>query len=253
MYLWRRLATPQWWIDNEESLRAQFGTKLTVIEQLNRRRLQIEVACGSPRAPKQFGGRVKKLPRDWLQQILGKQKTQPLKVGNRKLIIPAGAAFGTGAHATTAMSLRLLEHVTQRWEPGWSLVDLGTGSGILALAARFLGAGRVVAIDVDPVAVSAAKENARRNKIDSVDFRVADVRRWKFPRSIDIISANLFSELLIEILPKLRASYYLILSGVLRIQERELRRALRSHKIDIIEVCRRGKWVAVAAKTNLTR
>src|SRR5207244_8103824 len=59
------------------------------------------------------------------------------------LVIPASAAFGTGGHATTAMSLRLLERLTRKWEKGWSLADLGTGSGILALAAKRFGAGRV--------------------------------------------------------------------------------------------------------------
>ncbi|HXO92787.1 MAG TPA: 50S ribosomal protein L11 methyltransferase, partial [Candidatus Acidoferrum sp.] len=54
-----------------------------------------------------------------------------------------------------------LEQLTRRWEPGWSLVDLGTGSGILALAAKCLGAGRVVGIDNDPMAISMAKSNAR--------------------------------------------------------------------------------------------
>src|SRR5882672_5346772 len=72
------------------------------------------------------------------------------------LVIPASLAFGTGEHATTAMSLRFLEQLSRRWKRGWSLVDLGTGSGILALAAKRFGAGRVTAIDVDPTAISIA-------------------------------------------------------------------------------------------------
>src|SRR5213079_2251151 len=106
---------------------------------------------------------------------------------NQKLIIPAGVAFGTGEHATTAMSLRLLEKLTRRWKPGWSIVDLGTGSGILALAGKRFGANRVIGIDNDPTAIATAKENARLNKIDNVDFRVTDVRRWKPPPKIDIV------------------------------------------------------------------
>ena len=76
--------------------------------------------------------------------------------------------------------------------------------GILALAAERFGAKRVIAIDDDPVAIATARANARRNKLDNIDFRVADVRRWPFPPRIEIITANLFSELLIEILPKLK-------------------------------------------------
>jgi ribosomal protein L11 methylase PrmA len=71
------------------------------------------------------------------------------------------------------------------------------------------------------------------------------VRRWKSSRQIDIVTANLFSELLIKILPKLKAARWMILSGILRNQERDVTRALRRHKIDIVQVRRHGKWVAI--------
>jgi len=248
MFLWRRLATWQWWNDHEETLRAKFGDQLAVIERPGRKRLQIEIVCASPVPVRKFGGRIEKLPRDWLERFLRLQKTKPLKIGNRHLIIPAGAAFGTGDHATTALSLRMLERLTRNWQPGWSLVDLGTGSGILALAGRCLGAKRAIGIDIDPTAISTAKENARRNRIERVKFQTADVRHWRIPPKVDILTANLFSELLIEILPKLRRSRWLILSGVLREHEREVSRGLKRHKIDIVNVRRRGKWLAIVAK-----
>jgi ribosomal protein L11 methyltransferase len=93
-----------------------------------------------------------------------------------------------------------------------------------------------------------AKENARLNKIDNVTFRIGDLRHWRFPRKIDIVAANLFSELLVEILPRLKHARRLILSGLLREQERDVRRALTRNKIDIVEVRRRGKWVAILAR-----
>ena len=131
-------------------------------------------------------------------------------------------------------------------DKNWALLDLGTGTGILALAAKKLGAARVIAIDHDPIAIATAKANARRNKIDNVVFRVADLRRWKFPRKVDIIAANLFSELLIEILPKLKRAHCLILSGILREQVAQLDRALKRNGIAIVERRRRGKWIALA-------
>ena len=115
------------------------------------------------------------------------------------------------------------------------------------VAARF-GAKHVIAIDHDPVAIATAKENARRNKIDNIDFRVADVRRWKFSPRTEIITANLFSELLIEILPKLKRAQWLILSGILREQEARLVRALKRNGIAIAEMRRRGKWIAILAQ-----
>jgi ribosomal protein L11 methylase PrmA len=168
----------------------------------------------------------------------------------RLLVIPASAAFGTGEHATTAMSLRLLERLTREWKNSWSLADLGTGSGILALAAERFGSRRVVGIDVDPKAISVAKANARLNKIDNVDFKLGDLRKWKSWAGKDIVAANLYSELLIEILPKLKRGHWLILSGVLRIHENKLFHALRRNKIEIVKVNRRGKWIAVLAKAS---
>lgn len=248
MYLWRRGATAKWWNGNEEGLRAISGNHLAIIQRANRKRLQLEVASKSRaqlhRLRKRFGGRVKQLPRDWLKRSL-RRKTKPIKIGKKRLVIPAGAAFGTGEHATTAMCLAKLKRIVRA---GDVVVDLGTGSGILAMAARLLGARRIIAIDNDPIAIRVAKENARLNGIDQVTFRLADVRNWKFQRTIDIIVANLFSELLIEILPKLSAARSLILSGFLRNQERDVRCALTRHKIDIVAVRRRGKWVAILAR-----
>ena len=138
------------------------------------------------------------------------------------------------------------------------IVDLGTGSGILALAAKRLGAARVIGVDNDRVAISTAKENARLNKIKGMQFRVDDVRHWKshakslllrsgFGGRVDIVTANLFSELLIEILPSLKCTRWLILSGILREQESDVTRALKRNKIDILQLRRRGKWVAILA------
>jgi ribosomal protein L11 methyltransferase len=269
MYLWRKAAEPRWLSAHEEILEARSRGALVVISRPGRKRLQLEIPCDSRRASQrfihEFGGRVEKLPCDWLKRFARTEKPKPLRIGKRllvvrsptkreavsfpySLIVSAGAAFGTGEHATTAMSLRLLEEVTRTRKPQF-VVDLGTGSGILALAASCFGAEHVVAVDIDPIALATAETNARLNKIENVDFQLGDVRRWNSARRIDIVTANLFSELLIQILPKLKRSSCLILSGVLRTQEKEFVRALRRRKIDLVEVRRRGKWIAVLAKT----
>lgn len=272
MYLWRKTAGPCWLSAREERLQASARGALAIIARPGRKRVQIEIACTSRNESRklvqEFGGSAKKLRRDWLKRFAHKEKPKPLRIGKRlmvvrsptkreagrsphSLIVPAGAAFGTGEHATTAMSLRLLEEVTRGTEPKF-VVDLGTGSGILALAAKCFGARRVVGIDVDPTAISTAKASAHLNKIDNIDFQLGDVRRWKPAGAIEIVTANLSSELLIEILPKLKRSNWLMLSGVLRAQEKEFVRALRRHKIEIVEVRRRGKWIAVLAKSSVS-
>ncbi len=239
MYLWRKTVEPHWLDTREKILQTRSRGRLAIISRPGRRRLQLEIPCRSRNQSqtlvKEFGGRAEKLPRDWLKRFTRVSKTKPLKLGKRLLIskqgdsqitsevgkppllvIPASTAFGTGEHATTAMSLRLLEQLTREWKSGWSLADLGTGSGILALAAKRFGARRVLAIDVDPVAISTAKINARRNGIGGVDFQLADLRHWKLPRNLEIVTANLFSGLLMRLLPKL--------------------------------IKRRGKWITVLAK-----
>jgi ribosomal protein L11 methyltransferase len=164
------------------------------------------------------------------------------------LVVPASLAFGTGEHATTAMTLRFLEQLTRRWERGWSLVDLGTGSGILALAAKRFGAGLVIGVDNDPAAISMAKSNARLNKIRGATFQLGDVHRWNPAQKTDVITANLYSDLLIEILPKLRGGEWLILSGILRSQKHEFVRALQRNHLDVVNMKRRGKWMAFLAR-----
>jgi ribosomal protein L11 methyltransferase len=308
MFVWRKRARAGWLAANEVALREIAGGRLAIVSKPAHRNVITEIAspnCSQlEKIRRRFGGVIEKLPRNWLRKFLGEQKSKPLKIGKRlvivsstaskrmkrTLVIPTGAAFGTGEHVTTAMSLRMLERLTRVWGaqaaslpssaacrrnklfqnvsansrrsgPDWrfqagslrspdkefSLLDLGTGSGILALAAKKFGAGKVIAIDHDPIAIATAKKNARRNKIAHVDFRLADVRRWKFPAGIDLITANLFSELLIEILPKLKCAGWLILSGVLREQEPQLLRALKRNGISIVETRRRGKWIALLA------
>jgi ribosomal protein L11 methyltransferase len=273
MYLWRKIAEPRWLRAHETILQARSGGRLAIISRPGRKRRQLEIPCASRndsrKLVEQFGGRTEKLPRNWLQRFARLLQSKPIKVGKRLvitgrvdfqtpkafvlrkprlLVIPASTAFGTGEHATTAMSLRLLERLTREWKNSWSLADLGTGSGILALAAKRFGAGRVVGIDVDPKAISVAKANARSNKIDNVDFKLTDLRKWKSWVGTDIVAANLYSELLIEILPKLKRGRWLILSGVLRMHEDKFFHALRRNKIEVVKINRRGKWIAVLAK-----
>lgn len=272
MHLWRKLVEPGWLSEHQKVLQALSGGRLVVISRPGRKRLQLEIACASRNVSRklveEFGGRIETWPRDWLKRFADPGKSKTLTIGKRLLIsntgralasrvsrhegrfglfIPASAAFGTGQHVTTAMSLRFLEQLTRKWTNGWSLADLGTGSGILALAAKRFGAGRVTGIDIDPKVICVAKANARLNEIVNANFQLADVRRWKPSAAWDIIAANLYSELLIEILPKLKRSNWLILSGVLRAQEKEFLRALRRNKIEIAKAKRRGKWIAVLA------
>ena len=161
--------------------------------------------------------------------------------------------------------MRLLEETTRKFAAGWRLLDAGTGTGILALAARILGAGEAVGIDNDPRAIAVARSNARLNRIGRVQFRVGDVLRVKVSDlpvqgrktaapAYDIVTANLFSELLIALLAGFRQELTphgrLILSGILREQADEVTAALAESGFSLERKRRRGKWVALLASAK---
>ena len=265
-YIWQKSATATWLVQNEELVREQTNGSYATIERPGMSRVRLESFCETRRAAEGLksilGGSVRPLPSDWSERFFAAHRTAPLKIGRRltissdeddvaageRLIIPAGVAFGTGEHATTAMSLRLLERATRPLPLGWRMLDAGTGSGILALAGWRFGARRVLAIDNDAMALSAAKENARRNGVRGVTFIVGDVQK-RIRGTFDVVTANLYSELLITVLPKFREVLTpdgsLILSGVLRQQERELTAGLRETGLRATETRRRGKWIAL--------
>ena len=99
------------------------------------------------------------------------------------------------------------------------------------------------------MAISTARSNSRANKLRGVQFLFGDAHSWKPPGRIDILIANLFSELLIELRPKFRHTKWLILSGILRAQEQQIVRALQQYRIDILKIRRRGKWIAILARS----
>jgi ribosomal protein L11 methyltransferase len=247
----------------------RFGGALAIIEQREKARTLIEVSCGTRKEAshlhREFGGAIQKLRNDWLEQLTKRNRAKPLRIGSRlivsptrapatgtrTIVIPAEAAFGTGEHATTALCLRMLERITRKRDVAWSMLDAGTGSGILAIAGSCFGANPIVAMDNDPVACAIASRNAEANRVHNIEFRTGDVLKDTFGRRFDIITANLYSEILIAALPVwkrcLAKSGSLIFSGVLRSQERSVVAALRRNGFAVSETRRRGKWIALLA------
>jgi len=255
MYLWRKRADPKWLRRYEQNLHLRFGSALAIIKRPERARTVVEVSCPTQRAAlelqREFGGGIQKLRADWLEQFAKRPQVKAVWIASRLIVIPPEAAFGTGEHATTAMCLRMLERVARERHNCWTMLDAGTGSGILAIAGSYLGAKKVLAIDSDPLACSIAERNARANGVRNIEFRTGDVLKLKLRGKFDIITANLFSEILIAAVPiwsrHLASDGCLILSGVLRSQERTLLSALRHRHFGAREIKRRGKWIALLA------
>ncbi|MFL6590830.1 MAG: 50S ribosomal protein L11 methyltransferase [Chthoniobacterales bacterium] len=268
MYIWRKRATAEWLSDRLDDLLDEFGGALAIIEQPGSPRSVVQISTTKKKGDhlvRESGGTLERLPTDWLQQYAKQSRTKPLRIGSRltveptpgarnekTIVIPAEAAFGTGQHATTAMCLRLVERMTRRWPHGWRMLDAGTGSGILAIGGARFGAGRVIAIENDPVASATAARNAKINRVSNIKLRVGDVLQQKLTGRFDLITANLYTEILIAALPAWRRHLtddgLLILSGVLRSQERILLAALRRNRLAAREIKRRGKWIALLAE-----
>ena len=199
-----------------------------------------------------FGGKMTQLaPEAWI----GSQSRPPFSIRGRlrihsddatfraaentgrDIFIPAGMAFGTGDHATTATCLRLLCDIVPHLPSGWRALDAGTGTGILAIAAEKLGASAVEAFDFDPVCIRVSKENAKANHCRKIAFSKADV-----------VLANLYSELLIASAPglvkKLKPRGHFIFSGVLVRQAAEVSAALEQCGLGTPRLIKRGKWCA---------
>jgi ribosomal protein L11 methyltransferase len=149
----------------------------------------------------------------------------PPPPGAAEVVLDPGMAFGTGSHPTTSLCLAALSDLLLA-RPGATVLDVGTGSGLLAIAARKLGAGRVAANDEDPVAVEVARENAERNGT-ALELTGAPVEA--IPGTFDVVVANILANVLVALAPALAAKLapggVLLLSGILAPQEEEVRGA----------------------------
>jgi ribosomal protein L11 methyltransferase len=172
----------------------------------------------------------------------------PAQPGDVVITLDPGQAFGTGDHATTRMTLELLE---RRLAPGQTVYDIGTGSGILAIAALKLGASHVVATDLDPVCARAARENLCRNGVaDRASLVLADGLDC-LRRPADLILTNIVSAMLVRLAPAaarlLRPGGTWLASGMIRDNERDVARAIDSAGMRLVERLEEDEWVAVAA------
>ena len=144
---------------------------------------------------------------------------EPTEPNARNIILDPGLAFGTGTHATTHMCLQWLSDQTL---DGQRVLDYGSGSGILAIAAIFSGAQHADAVDIDPLAVDACVENAKRNNVNaSMDAYLPNTLP-AIEKSYDLVIANILAEVIIELretlLENLKPNGTLLLTGILTTQ-----------------------------------
>jgi ribosomal protein L11 methyltransferase len=168
--------------------------------------------------------------------------------GEVVLTIDPGQAFGTGTHETTRMCLRFVEDLYDLRDPPRSVLDVGTGTGILGIAAAALGAGSVLGIDTDPVAVEAAGRNAEGNAVAG-RFRAAETPLPEVPGEYDLVLGNLLAEILADLAGELVARCapggHLVLSGILSEKSGMVSEEFRRHGATQVSEAADGQWVAL--------
>jgi len=249
-------------------IRASFPGRVAVrplVERIRRYQDSL-VALGFPKVVR--GAEVRGLPlEDWGHKW--KENFKPLPVGRRLLVVPPwetipplndrlviwidpAMAFGTGHHATTRMCLQALEDFMDRWVEAWRpvILDVGTGTGILAIAAAALGAERVVAIDTDPEACEAARGNLVRNEPRGrVEVYCGGITILDQNARFDLILANLDTRALGSLFPSFAARLApvgrLIVSGIPLQDEAPLASLLQSARLHVIDRQVETDWLCL--------
>lgn len=172
--------------------------------------------------------------------------------------IDPGTAFGTGMHETTQLCIRQLQkYVT----PESTVLDVGTGSGILGIAALILGADRVQGTDLDENAIAAVRENLGSNGISPERFAVRQgnildeksVQDWVGYEKYDIVVANILAPVIIllqkEVPVHMKKGGVLITSGIIDLKEEEVKKAFAANdQLELLEITHQGEWVSVTAR-----
>ena len=191
---------------------------------------------------------------------------KPVKIGEKIVIVPAwekydpaegelvvrmdpGMAFGTGTHETTRLVIGLLEKYVK---PGDRVLDVGCGSGILAICASRLGAAECKAYDIDPVAVKVARENIRDSGLENVSCDVSDLLAGVDRKhgAYDVICANIVADIIIRMSPDvgnlMHEKSVLLTSGIISERADDVIAALSEHGLQVLERREENGWCALA-------
>lgn len=185
------------------------------------------------------------------------EEVKPEDTDKKILHIDPGTAFGTGMHETTQLCIRQLKkYIT----PQTKLLDVGTGSGILAIVSLLYGISHAVGTDLDPCALEAVQENMRENHIgpESFEMMIGNIITDKEVQDkvgyerYDIVVANILADVLIMltpvIVPHLKAGGIYITSGIIDNKEQTVRDAVEAAGLEVTEVTYQGEWVSVTAR-----
>ncbi len=274
MYVWSKLSAAKWEDAWEERFHGPLQTGLAITRLPGGKNIRVEVYCtkrpDAARIQKEWGGSIRELKQqNWAAQAA--ERLQPVIIRDALIVahngeiaaemrekhpdrhvlcIPGEMAFGTGDHATTSTCLRLLvDYAAQKRRAGesWSLLDLGCGTGILAIAAAKLGAKPVDGFDFDAAAVKVANKNVRLNGTKGLKFTQDDVTKWQPSVQYDVVAANIFYDVLTlsfdRIASAAKPGGIVMVSGILHTQAEGCLAAGTKAGLKFEKPIRRGKWV----------
>ena len=165
--------------------------------------------------------------------------------------IDPGRAFGTGTHPTTSLCIKLME---ENIKEGDTVIDVGTGSGILMVASEKLGAGKIVGTDIDPVAIEVAEENLLLNKVDMEKAKAyaGDLVTVVQDEKFDVVVANILADVLLILLKDIsrvvKKDGLIIFSGIIEDKLEEMKKAVAEVGLEILEVKADKEWRAMLMK-----
>lgn len=170
------------------------------------------------------------------------------KDGEEIIKLEPGMAFGTGSHETTSLCIKKLE---EYMKPGMKVLDIGTGSGILSIAASKLGASEVLGVDIDPMSVYVANENKKLNEVTNAEFIVGDLLS-KVNDKYDIVVSNILAEVIVTMTGDLHKFMnkdgIFISSGILKVKSAMVIDSLEANGFDILNVEDLNEWTSIVAK-----
>ena len=156
--------------------------------------------------------------------------------------IKPGMAFGTGHHETTFL---MLEALLKYDISGKSVLDLGTGSGILAIATKMLGANQIIGVEYDSVCEENFMENLELNNVSDIDFIQGDATTW-MNFNFDVVLANINRNILLDIIPNMKnATGVIFLSGLLTTDEDMMRQVCNNNGLKVEAVNTKGEWISM--------
>ena len=170
------------------------------------------------------------------------------KDGEEIIKLEPGMAFGTGSHETTSLCIKKLE---EYMKPGMKVLDIGTGSGILSIAASKLGASKVLGVDIDPMSVYIANENKKLNEVINAEFIVGDLLS-KVKDKYDIVVSNILAEVIVtmtgDLHKFLNKDGIFISSGILKVKSAMVIDSLEANGFEILNVEDLNEWTSIVAK-----